>query len=71
MESDCQQLLDCSDDCQQKLEENDYQQLLESNNCEQAIEAKENGVKSEVVSVLQLEVSDEPQIGTYIVHKIP
>lgn len=62
MESDCQQFVDCND--YQQLEQNDdYQQHLEINNCEQAIEAKEDCVKNPVVSVLQLEVSDEPQIG--------
>lgn len=56
---------DCNNDYQQKVQDNDYQQLLENNSCEQAIEAKENGMNNETVSVLQFEVSDEPQIGIF------
>lgn len=64
-------------DYQQKIERNDYQQVLEPDDyqqefedCQQLIEDKKDENCDKVVSVLQLEVSDDqpeyPQIGIFV-----
>lgn len=69
MESDCQQLLEKSADCQQ-AEADDYQQKEEFSDCQQLIAEVKRDDGDDVVSVLQLEVSEDqpeyPQIGKII-----
>lgn len=69
--SDCQQELETAD-YRQVFEPNDYQQQEEFSDCQQQlIEDKNDGTNSKgnkVISLLQLEISDEqieyPEIGT-------